>query len=379
MISSLQSILKRPLIQTGKPTATWREILFKTGYAGLFLSTSGLVFAIFMRVSRFNGYRRVLVLEMINGQAYKPFVYRTLLPSLVRLIGGIVPDSAGAAYNAWLNVQPGVPRVVRILGWEPDHLVEYTILSILIFLSLVGFAFSMRYLFGALFRASSKVQAIIPLAAMLALPPFFNYTYLYDFSALFFFTLGLAYLAHRRWRAFLIVYLLGCLNKETIVLLTLIFVIHYSHPGRISRSRFWRLLLYQASIFLSVKAVLTLLFSSNPGSFVEIHFWDHNLPLLYGLLKPYSLSFLFLAFLVIGLFFYQWQVQPKFLRDSIWILLPLVGLTLALGFLDELRDYYEAYPVVFLLLFHNIGKIMNVSIQPIHEFGGSPPVEPCES
>jgi len=44
------------------------------------------------------------------------------------------------------------------------------------------------------------------------------------------------------------------------------------------------------------------------------------------------------------------------------IAIPLFVLTLFLGYLDELRDYYELFPVVTILIFHSIAEILNIKI-----------------
>jgi hypothetical protein len=58
----------------------------------------------------------------------------------------------------------------------------------------------------------------------------------------------------------------------------------------------------------------------------------------------------------------RWAQTPRFLRTALWVLPVLVGLTLFLGYLDELRDYYEAFPVVVLLIAHGVARVMGVDI-----------------
>ena len=44
------------------------------------------------------------------------------------------------------------------------------------------------------------------------------------------------------------------------------------------------------------------------------------------------------------------------------MIIPLVLLTLFLGYLDELRDYYEVYPALLLLIAYSVVKIFSVDI-----------------
>jgi len=53
---------------------------------------SAYVLIVFVKTPGINGYERAMFPEMIYGTAWKPFVYRTLLPSAVRITGEIVPE-----------------------------------------------------------------------------------------------------------------------------------------------------------------------------------------------------------------------------------------------------------------------------------------------
>jgi hypothetical protein len=61
--------------------------------------------------------------------------------------------------------------------------------------------------------------------------------------------------------------------------------------------------------------------------------------------------------------FSKWKAKPEFLKDALWIAVPLLILTFFLGYLDELRDYYEVFPVVFLLIAYNIASIFGIELQ----------------
>jgi hypothetical protein len=104
----------------------------------------------------------------------------------------------------------------------------------------VGFVVTIR-LFAGLFWDSLQILDLVGVSAVLALLPFMIYSKrVYDLSALFLFTLGLLLLAKGRWGWFLLVYLLGCLNKETTLFLTLVFAACFW--GHRRERRFWQLL-----------------------------------------------------------------------------------------------------------------------------------------
>jgi hypothetical protein len=207
--------------------------------------------------------------------------------------------------------------------------------------------------------ASTKVQDAFILLALLGLTQFFRYySYLYDFPNLSLFTLGLGLLVRRRWRVFLPVYLLACLNKETTILLTLVFIIHFWPRRGMSGTRFAGLLFAQLGIFALVRLALFLAFLDNPGALVAWHVPHHNLDVL----KAYPLATVFGWCGLALLLFYKWSAKPPFLRHALWIVVPLVVLAFFFGYLDELRDYYEAYPIVLLLALHSVGALMGFEV-----------------
>jgi hypothetical protein len=153
----------------------------------------------------------------------------------------------------------------------------------------------------------------------------------------------------------LVLFTLACINKETAVLLVPIFF--FCNRGEISGALFKRLLAAQVGIFVAVKAVLAVGFRDNPGPFMEFHLLDHNLNVLaagYG-----WAPFLLLALLVF-VCFYRWNQKPAFLRTAFVFTLPaLLVISLFVGWIDEWRVYYEAYPVVFAMAVHTFRDLLS--------------------
>jgi hypothetical protein len=158
------------------------------------------------------------------------------------------------------------------------------------------------------------------------------------------------------WKNFLILYPIACFNKETTILLTIIFFIYYR--PRLRTDHFYKLLLIQLTIFVMIKVLLFILFKSNPGSFIEFHLVDHNI----GLLTGYNLTLAFTLFSLIILIYYKWQEKPPYLKITFWNIIPLLVLTLFLGYLDEMRDYYEVYSTVIILISHSVILLLGIKI-----------------
>ncbi|MFC2103367.1 hypothetical protein ACFLSS_02945 [Bacteroidota bacterium] len=296
--------------------------------------------------------------DTIYGKAHKPYVYRTLLPSAVRLLSSAVPNSVRSSISDKIESNISLKKLFIKLKWEKELAVEYSFAMLLMFLSLWGFTLAIRYLFQLFYETSPWYSYSVSLLALIGLPPMFQYTsFVYDFPLLFLYTLGLIFLYKQDWKSFLVLYFIACINKETTILLTLIFYIYYK--GMLKSELFRKLLAAQIAIFVVVKLVLYLIYTDNPGGLVEFHLIDHNLRLLTGYELPLIVSILGIILLI----FYKWEEKPDFLRKSMVAFIPLIVLTFFLGYLDELRDYYEVYPTVVIMISYSIARIMELQIK----------------
>ena len=214
------------------------------------------------------------------------------------------------------------------------------------------------------FESSGLVKDLIPVFALLALPTFFKYySYIYDFPTLFLFTLGLILIIRNKWNIYYPIFILGCINKETTILLTLVFAIHCFRDG-MDRIRIVKHISLQCLIFFTIKFLLLIIYKDNPGWFVCHGLWflTRNMQKIAML---YTVPNLVCYTVIVVLIFYRWSSKPTFLKQGLWIVVPLVLLAMYMGYVDELRDYYEVYPIVFLLMTHSLGDILGLGIKTI--------------
>jgi hypothetical protein len=319
-------------------------------YVALYFVLGMVVFSIFIRDPGINVYYRARVPDVIYGTAYRPFVYRALLPTTTRVLTAAIPEETRSGVARTLGRQRAVDRLFSKRGWEKRYVIEYGIALLLMYASLMGFVFALRYLCSCVFPGRATLRDLAPLLALACLPAFFRYTsYLYDFPTLLLFTLAPVLLLRGRWAWYMAAFVAACLNKETAILLVVLFWLHV--PGRMERSRFLRLVGLQLVSFCAIKIGLFLVFRDNPGSFLEFHLLDHNLELL-GL-TPKILVWVGLALLLT----YRWSEKPRFLKQGLAMLVPHFPLLLLFGWLDERRVFYEIYPVVVLLLAHTLERL----------------------
>jgi hypothetical protein len=323
---------------------------------------------------------RAGVIAMADFSAHKPFVYRALIPVLIRGIESITPrfiiDTVNGALSEFLLNQSRTANLpidkTIALTRSGYRVVVFEILNLAF---LLGFLYCLRGLSKNLILFSSLWSDIISLGIVVALPIYFNYgNFMYDFAALFFFSFGLILLYKQNWKWYLPIFGLAVFNKETAILLTAIYAIFYYKE--IPKKQYWRLLIIQAFIFVVIKAALALIFASNPGHAIEWHLW-RNLAYLSDIanyfrfdpigvvpLAPAGLNIplprginLVMIALVGFLVFFGWRDKPRFLQLSLIIVPIFFVIGMLNGHIDELRSYIEILPVVYLLAIGGIAQI----------------------
>jgi|GEM_PF-2960639 len=167
-----------------------------------YLVTAAIVLLIFVHDHGINSYERARFLDMLHGTAHKPFVCRVLAPATIRLVSSALPSSIQERINHQLIEIPFVRKTTSNMMWEPGHLTEYGVAMLLMYLALLGFAYSIRYLYDTFFWGT--LRNTVPLVALAGLPVMFFCNYLYDCTTLFLFTLGLGLMAREKWLPFLI-------------------------------------------------------------------------------------------------------------------------------------------------------------------------------
>jgi hypothetical protein len=298
----------------------------------LYLLTSALVLFVFVLRPGINGYSRAMFPDLVYGRSYKPFVCRTLFPSAVRAVVEVTPTALKERIS--LAYQHRKIRLVEMLKWQEEYVYEYFVALALMFCCLVGFAFTLRHLTTLFYDYPCFVADLAPVGGLMVLPVFFRYySYIYDPCTLLLFALAVSSLVTRKRVLFYVIFVLASFIQEI---------------GFMRKTTLVRHLLFQASLWVAIRGLILFLFRNNPGSMLEIHL-THNAELLF---RPVWLLY-FIGVIVIfwALVSYGWARKPVFLRKGLLItLIPLVSLSFFFGYVDELRDYYEAYPFLFLLL-----------------------------
>ncbi|HTK31819.1 MAG TPA: hypothetical protein VL332_07630 [Candidatus Saccharimonadaceae bacterium] len=291
---------------------------------------------------------RARVPDMVTGVAYRPYVYRTLVPLAIRGLDALVPAPARAAADSAVANSPLLRERLR---WEPAHATWFAWSVLLGWLSLIAFAIGFARLLRAVAAcdpALAGLATVAPLAAcaMLVLVPIhFGYqNFVYDFAELALFTLALAALAASRWPAYYACFALALVNKETSLLLTGVFAIW--HWRRMSARALAAHVAAQFALAALVLGAIRLAYAHAPGEPLEHHL-IRNLT-YHPSLRQRLHDAAYVGFWLVALF--GVARQPRVALGAALVGGALLATMLFFGFIGEYRDFYEAFALGGLLV-----------------------------
>lgn len=306
------------------------------------------VFVYFLRTSGIGVNGKATFEMSLSGTAYRPYVYRMLLPAAANFLSPLVDGTTALRLGVRSEAVLG-DRFFRARLNGRIYPRQVVLILIMMYLSLVGFAVSMWFFIRDL-GYGRRIRYLAPPALLLASTVFFGFGYMYDLTVLFLFSLALWLMLREQWGWYLLVFALGTLNKETTIFLLLVFALNFL--GRMPRGRCLTLGAAQLAIYALIQAGLRYRFRNNPGGFVEWHFTDQvakfqdiavSAPWLLGL---WGVGLAIIALVVI----YKWKDKPAFLRLALSILPFLLVLSIFWGFPLEIRNMYEVFPIVAVLM-----------------------------
>jgi len=189
---------------------------------------------------------------------------------------------------------------------------------------------------------------------------FFYECKVYDMASAMFMAICLGLMARRAWLVYGLMFALGCVNRETMVLLVGVFAIHYW--GRLSWQEWLVLMGCQIFLFLTIRTGLMVIFASAGGA----PFWLRPREnVLFFLQIPWlcGLHWLGVCF-VLWSCLRRWQDKPRLLRSAFVVMASaLMALYLFFGWAFEVRVFAELFPVVWLMVWNGSGQQLALSGQ----------------
>jgi hypothetical protein len=321
--------------------------------------------------------------QMVDGTAYRPFVYRQLLPDVANWVDAITPQSAK---DWWFTPRarrytPPVPPANDIfespVARSQTYFVRYLVMYIATFLFALLAVYAMHLVCKAM--EMSPVVAVFAPIMLILLVPYVQSRggTCYDFPELAFFALSVWIALKFDWWWIIPVAALGTWNKESFL-----FFIPSLYP--IFRQRTSRLgaLLGVGVLCLICLAVyypIHLHFAHNPGGTAEIHLHEHlhsylhprhflygGWPLeeTYGIMLPSTFTVMPMALLV-WTAWRGWGHLPQVMRRHGKIAAAInLPLYLIFGFPGELRTLSLLYITFLLVLAANLSEWLAESMRP---------------
>jgi hypothetical protein len=321
------------------------ELRTKLGWFLAYLYAALLVTHVFANYFGLESYDKASLGTMVKGTAYRPFVTRALVPAMIRGIGAITPR----------EVEIGVAKVVTSRGFIPQlRPAEYTYATFLFLVLTVAFfvgtAYTLRELVSHYYHPPGWLAGLAGATGVLLLPLMFRYyNYVYDPATILLASLMALCLAKRQARWLFYVFVVACVNKETAILALPLFVVFYwkQWPK-------WAIAAYGSLlvvVWAGIRAFIGAKYARNAGVNLEMHWEDHQMVLL----SKYPMAALYFLVFAIGFILLVrrgWRGAPWEVRAGLLItLVPLFASAATIGYIDELRALYDAYPYMFLAVF----------------------------
>ncbi len=338
---------------------TQRRLIYAVFACVYVMCTAYAISYFFQNSSLGDQYPRTRFDAMVDGYAAKPFIYRQLVPLLIRSVDVITPPAFRDDVNEGMErfrFRQDLFWIQRYMPWLnptfPLKVTHYKRLvgSIFIIGFWIGYMAGLYYLAKELFPSQPAIALFAPIFGTLAFTSFgYQWQYIYDIPCLCLSTACFYFIYKQRFRMYLLIFLMASLNKETAIFSLVFFTVW--HWNRLETKKFAILWALQCAIYLSVKISVSIYFMNNSGFFLE-----QNMPIVLardvlGESNLYKMA----VFAVMWLMFtYQWQEKPEFLKRTL-VVLPLLYLAYFLyGYPHEYRVFFDMHGPLILLLTHTL-------------------------
>lgn len=288
--------------------------------------------------------------KLMDGTANRPYIQRLLVPVLTRTIISAIPAPYDEKLRSSLPQIPKVQKELRRLGWDAGVILEHVVSSSIVVFLFFSTVLILDRLLMLLYRSESHIRMLQTCMSFLLLPPVFETGphYIYDLPTIFFLIAGMLLLYQKRWTFYYIVFFLGCLNKETMLFMSVAFFAFYTVT--IKRNQLILHMLLHMVIISFVYFMIVQIYGNNPGTNIEFHFHAN----IHSMLQGYSLSGLAIFGISVWLLAYDFRSVPRLFRMTAFIAIPFSVTWLLFGILTELRAVYEIIFIVNLFIVHSI-------------------------
>jgi hypothetical protein len=317
--------------------------IFEFAFAVAAIINSTWIYYVYLSITNIGTYAPANFSKMLDGTADRPFAYRILIPQIAKLLSPFIPANI---LNWFVHSQDPVKMVFdRFSGNQHPNAAVITM--IVMYLSLLGFAFVEKNIVQSLDMHAS-LQFILPLfAQIMILPQTFPFGYFYDLPQIFLMSLCILFLYGQNWFLYLLFFAITTLNKETTFTLIAVYVIYYF--PRPPREKFIKLLLGQVLMYTLIRAWLFILYRDNGGANIQSNFA--------GNFHIYSAApaLIILTLIYFGVILFsiikQWNQSHEFLRCGLIIFAIIFAFFVTSGIPMEFRVFLDALPILAFWIF----------------------------
>jgi len=191
-------------------------------------------------------------------------------------------------------------------------------------------------------RAGLFVIVTVGILLLIAVFP----QHVYDLPTAMFFTLSLVCFQRRQLLPYVLLFPFSCLNRETTILLTLLFAVYFFR--RMDRRTYLLHLVFQLVVYGVIFLAVRWIFANAPGQ--DAYFNPRFNLQIYAARPLLTAIFLGLAALVVGLVRIKWRRAPELCRTAFLVFAPiLVVMYVLIGRTFEVRVFIELVPVVGII------------------------------
>lgn len=352
----------------------WTRSLERAAVALLWAGAFTFVLSLWLLHGRaFNTFAPAGIDRLIDGGATRPYSARLLVPWMARAATSGLPVEGRLAWIAdWAERHPAVDAWLAYFQVSRRNAFGLLAAALVDGLALAGFLWCVRRLVEAFYETSTWVVRLAPVVAALILPLFFDSRthYVYDLPALFFAAAALLAMRRGSALALTIVLGLGTLNKETMALGLLAYLL----PSfRTLLGRRWRFHLAVQSLVVVAARGLAVALSSPAAATADAvdaatnnYLRNYFIPNLASFLRdPFLLDFSRTAALLFFtlLIFAGLRRKPTMLREAFPIVVPFLALYAWASQWSEIRAFYELYPLVFLMGYQSCVEWIGLPIE----------------
>ena len=349
-----------------------------------------LLTRMFADFSSWTAYPTMSLQAMLNGTAVRPFVGRALVPIVLRWLDGHTGE-----FFHYQVMMAATSKGFATEFYVHGYTFEKAMLLGLTWGFYLGFALMMRELVRRVYTVSETAAWAAGAASLMMVPALFTYySHIYDPPTLFFSAaLLLACEAPNAW-AFAALFLLASVNRETSVLYLPVWVgyqwlrseerfyqenVKSNNPTlRQKKAEGWGTraprmawaVAYAALLgaaWVGIRYAINFRYQHNRGGVLDFHLLDHNVRVFS--VAPLAAAWSLFIVLVVGVFCAQGlRSKPRQLRWSLALVgVPLLAGSLLYGYVEELRVYFEVYPLLFLLALPSVLEGLGVKVVKLRD------------